>query len=360
VSSIPFSLKRPWLLLRDYLWVDRDRPDLIRLSTETEPDRFLWAILPHAARTFSSCIAMLPGGEARAAAVGYLYCRMLDTYEDLHPESGTREEALRAFATRLEDAPLPPAPPIPNGTARDERDLGHLLLVERCSLVDRVFEKLEPRQKSAIRDLVRDMAEGMCWSSHTFERQGGVLESEEQLARYCRNVLGHPVVFTLRLLTHSDLSPDLHEDAMLVGEMIQLANVTRDIEKDLARGIAYHPDLRPCLLRPRECEGEVRRARAELVALALHHAPAYGRMVRGLDRRRFSLARASALLMLLFTSRYFSACARRVGLGTWRGPHTAWDLWIHTFPAFVSRRWTYRTIARIERAFLTAASTCRS
>jgi hypothetical protein len=60
--------------------------------------------------------------------------------------------------------------------------------------------------------------------------------------------------------------------------------------------------------------------------------------------------------MLLFTSRYFSNCARRVGLTAWRGPRSAAALWLHTFPAFVSRRWTLRTLTRIERDFLCAAN----
>ena len=36
-----------------------------------------------------------------------------------------------------------------------------------------------------------------------------------------------------------ELSEREREDAMRVGEMVQLANITRDIEKDLRRGIAY-------------------------------------------------------------------------------------------------------------------------
>ena len=82
--KVPFFLRRPWILLRD-AFLDRDQPNLTRLREIQNPEAFLWAILPHAARTFSACIAMLPARQARAAAVGYLYCRILDTYEDLHP-----------------------------------------------------------------------------------------------------------------------------------------------------------------------------------------------------------------------------------------------------------------------------------
>jgi len=350
MSALPFALRRPWLLVRD-AFVDRDRPDLQRLGALREPDRFLWAILPHAARTFSACIAMLPAPSAKAAAVGYLYCRVLDTYEDLHSEP---IDALRAFAARFENSAPAPAPPILPAVGTDARDKGHLLLVESCELVDRVFLTLAPGQQAAIRDLVSAMAEGMCWSSRVFAEQGGVLESREQLTRYCRNVLGHPVVFTARLLLDRELSPALHEDAMVVGEMVQLANVTRDIEKDLARGIAYHPSLAPAVGGTADAE-LVRAARDDLLVLALERAPAYRRTVEALDLPRISFARASAVLMLLFTSRYFRSCARRVGRPPWRGPENMLGLFMQMLPAIASRRYARQTLGRIEKDLLRAA-----
>ena len=345
MASIPFALRRPWLLLRDAA-LDRNRPDLDRLRALREPERFLWAILPHAARTFSACIALLPASEARAAAVGYLYCRILDTYEDLHPDPDGRSEALRSFAARLDRMPLAPAPPIPDARTEDRRDLVHVLLVENCDRIDAVHAALHPRQRDAIRDLVSGMAEGMRRSSRAFERQGGVLESEQQLLEYCRDVLGRPLAFTLRLLA-GELSPELHEAAMQSGEMIQLANVTRDIEKDLGRGVAYHPGLRPWVGRPGDADPErVRSVRAELLRLALARAPAYRRMVEGIELPRFSFARASAVLMLLFTDRYFRSCARRAGLRPWRGPEHILSLALLSLPAVASRRWTNRTVSR--------------
>ena len=112
-----FALQRPFLILRD-LYTSRERPDLHGLGRIGDPRAFVWAILPHAARTFSACIRLLPSGSALPAAVAYLYCRMLDTYEDLVPDRAAREASLRTFASRLdaiETAPggalrLPAAP----------------------------------------------------------------------------------------------------------------------------------------------------------------------------------------------------------------------------------------------------------
>lgn len=361
---------RPYLIARN-LFTSRERPDLQRLAAIQDPEQFLWTILPHAARTFSACIALLPRRIALPAAVGYLYCRMLDTYEDLVPDHAARDASLRAFASRLSHTggPIPPAPVIDAALDRDDRDRAHLLLVEKSELVDRVFLSFSEPTRAVVRDLVRDMAEGMCWSSATFEADGGVLDGEAHVAQYCRNVLGNPVVFSVRLMRLAagrspELGPNEREDAMLVGEMVQLANITRDVEKDLARGIAYDAALRGDLGRdPRRAPDagdealaqRCRDVRARFLRLALTRATAYRRMMAAMPLRHFSGARASALLMLLFTERYFRSCARRIGAPGWNGPdHTLALLQRALIAAFSTRR-TDRELSRIEREFLAAA-----
>lgn len=372
----PFWIRRPFLILRD-LVASREQPDLEQLAAIDDPEKFVWEILPHAARTFSACIAMLPAHSALAAAVGYLYCRTLDTYEDLVPDHAEREASLRAFAARLDAvtrtglpaafsgpdsaaAVVPPAPVITRAIPRDERDRAHLLLVERTHLVDAVFASLDPPTRGVIRDLVHDMAEGMAWSSATMESQGGVLDGEDQLAAYCRHVLGNPVVFCLRLLRlqsgHSpELAPSEREHAMRVGEMVQLANVTRDIEKDLRRGIAYDAALREDLGRDVADDHALmercRRVRAKLLCMAMERAPSYACVVESLHLPRWSVARGSAALMLLFTERYFRGCVRRIGGQAWEGPDAAFSLYTRTLRATLSERSAAREIARVERAF---------
>jgi phytoene/squalene synthetase len=405
-DRVPFFLRRPYLLARDLL-VDRNDPPLEKLRAIDDPRRFVWAILPHAARTFSACIALLPERAAEPAAVAYLYCRMLDTYEDLVVDAAARDSALRDFAGRFDSGPaassqatsgpgqpgnlpggrgphdrvrpprlgsatggaggrLQPAPSIDVNHAGDQRDAGHLLLVERHRLVDRLFVDLDPTVQGLIRDLVQDMAAGMRWSNATFAAQGGVLRDRQQLARYCRGVLGHPVRFASRLLRRHQtgeaaLPPEIEENAMCVGEMIQLANVTRDIEKDLRRGIAYHPDLAGDLGAD-AADGDpqllerVRRVREELLLMALRRAPAYQPLIDFLSPRRLSLARASGLLMLSFTDQYFRGCAHRAGLPPWGKRRSGTRLILAALPAVWSRRWAGRRLAGIERDFLRAAA----
>lgn len=355
---------RPVLIARNIL-ANREAPDLGALARVDDPERFVWAILPHAARTFSACIAMLPARAALPAAVAYLYCRMLDTYEDLVADRRIREAQLAAFGARFRDpAGLGAVPRIDAAVDRDLRDRAHLLLVERAALVDQVFLTFDAPTREAIADLVHDMAEGMRWSSATFAAQGGVLDGEEQLATYCRHVLGNPVVFMIRLLRlHGGDSRQLEsferERAMRIGEMAQLANVTRDVEKDLRRGISYDASLRHDL--GREITGDenamerVRAVRTRLLRAALLRIPDYRPFVDGMRLPRLSLVRASAVMMLLFTEQYFRRCARRVGLPAWRGPDTAAAIIGRGLLAAASRRVATREMMRVENEFLTCA-----
>jgi phytoene/squalene synthetase len=349
--SPPFAIRRPWLLVRGTR-VDRDRPDLDRLATIDDPMDFVWAILPYAARTFAPSILMLPAARARTAAVAYLYCRMLDTYEDVDGVS-EREVAIKAFAARMATLERPP-PPRP--TPRDDRDRVHLLLLDRCQLVDRVFATLPEADRQGVADLVQAMADGMVWSSRRFAEQGGVLVDAEQLSRYCHYVIGEPVLFTMRLVRKANLTFVQRRDALAASELIQLANITRDVERDLARGIGYHPSLLP-YLGSIDAVAPVKHARRLLMAQALPNARAYTRLVEQLATERFSLARASAILMLLHTDRHYRWCAARIGHPGWRGPRRTVTILLASLLAALSRRLSYRIMRRVEDDFLSAAET---
>jgi phytoene/squalene synthetase len=369
VTTVPFGLRRPWLITRDLLQ-SRSRPNVRRLERIGDPESFVWRILPHAARTFTACITLLPAESARAMAVAYLYCRILDTYEDLIPHPDEREAALATFSHRFRVPGTAPtaAPPIDPGRARDPRDQTHLVLVNRCHLVDQVFATLHPLVRSNIADLVESMGAGMIWSSRTFRDQDGVLVDAHQLSRYCRTVIGLPFYFAVRLhllrrTGDAAVSDELREDCLGAGEMVQLANVTRDIEKDLRRGIAYHPALARDLGRTDTDEPElaerIRRVREELLVRALGLAPAYQRMMQALPFRAVSLARASGVLMLRFTDRYYRSCARRVGRSVWTGPRST--LWLIMLSAgdVMSRSWSASTIRRITGHFLAVVAPAR-
>jgi len=349
----------PVLLLRG-LAANRARPDLGALAAEDDPERFVELMLPHAARSFAASIVILPRRAARAASVGYLYCRMLDTYEDLLPDPARKVEELSAFGVRfVGDAAPPPPPPLPAAAARNDRDRVHLLLVERCDLVDAVYARLDRRERALIAELVRSMADGMVWSTGAFAEQGGVLTDDAQLSRYCRNVIGLPTVFLLELVRAAEFDDAAREDALLVSEMVQLANVTRDIEEDLERGIGYHPALRP-LLGSRsegpEALETVRAVRAELTYLALTRAPAYRRMYERLGLDRSASVRTAAIVLLLFTSLHYRGCARATGHRGWPSPRGRGDVIARGLPCLLGRGVAKRVLGSVERDLLRGAA----
>ena len=345
-------------LARGFL-VNRRRPELESIARETDPERFIWRVLPHAARSFAASIAVLPPDQARAAAVAYLYCRMLDTYEDLIDDPAASISELRRFAARFDFEEMTPPPAIPPERARDDRDLVYLLLISRCELVDAVFGALPPDVRARIRELVQEMAEGMVWSTDAFSRQGGVLVDEDQLALYCRHVIGHPAMFVVHLIGVREVTEPIREDTLLASEMIQLANVSRDIEHDLARGIAYHPALKPHLGRTgyeRETVPVVREVRQEFMLTAMSRAPAYRRLFEGLGLRRNTSVRTAAVLMLLFTDLHYRSCAVRTGHKPWPGPRGRLQVVAEAVSALVSPRRSSQIVRRVERNFRSAAA----
>jgi len=346
VSLMPFPIRRPWLMTRGAM-TDRNQPPFDRLRSIDDPDEFLWAILPHAARSFAPSILLLPEEAARTTAVGYLYARMLDTYEDLSSTPADARHALSAFAARFQHGRPGIAPPAPIPTGPDNRDRAHLLLIERHPLVDESFLALAAADQRRVVRLITEMAAGMSEFSTLFEEQGGVLHSDEQVLGYCDRVIGLPALFVLELLLGEPT--DQHSrDGLEVAELIQLANITRDIEKDLTRGVAYHRALEPHLRAGRtdDASAAVALARHDLLKLAGERAPSFRRLVGSSNLSRVSVIRSAAVIMMLFTHGHYRSQTGRV-----RGrhlPRRVTSMFLMALPASVSPRWANWVLRRIE------------
>jgi phytoene/squalene synthetase len=243
---------------------------------------------------------------------------MLDTYEDLLPTVEEQQRALQRFVERFADCKaLKPAPTLEPGLSSDARESTHLLLVNQAALIDRNFDRLPPPQQEAIRRLVKRMGAGMIWSSRIFSEQGGVLQTPGQLSRYCWHVLGTPILFAEEVQRlDQGLSPEVSDERLrscaVIGEVIQLANITRDLEKDYQRGVFYHPDL-PGLEGVRR-EQRIREVRSQLVLRALRQAPEFRIFIESLPAPRISLARGAAMLLIITTYAYYWRAAQKAGL----------------------------------------------
>lgn len=355
MHRLPFWILRPFLIVRG-LVVNRRRPDLSDLAKIRNPEQFVWAVLPHAARSFAVSILLLPEPAARATAVAYLYARMLDTYEDLSATPDDAKRALDEFASRFTTDDLAPAPPMLTPKHLQPSDTSHLLLIDRCGLVDRMYMGLPPADRVRIARLIRDMAEGMIKFADTFHRQGGVLEQPEQVVDYCHQVIGNPALFVMETIS-GDLAVNHRQHALHVAELIQLANITRDVEKDLASGVAYHAGLRAHL--GSNGQGPARlavvRARRELMLMATARAESFRHLMQGHNLPKISIARSAAVLMMLFTGRHYRQMALSVGIPGWRGPESVPAMLMTSLPAAWSAAWADRTLRRVEAALLAVA-----
>jgi phytoene/squalene synthetase len=344
---------------------NRKKPPLAKLHGIKDPERFLWRILPHAARTFSFVIVFLPSRMRRALALAYLYCRMLDTYEDLLPTLQQKESALKCFIDRFADAGvLKPAPPLDPTLAADPQESTHVLLVNRAALIDDHFDRLRSSQQAAICRLVRRMGEGMIWASRIFNEQSGVLQTPGQLSRYCWHVLGTPILFADEMQRlDQGLSPQIGDTRLrqcaVVGEVIQLANITRDLEKDVQRGIYYHPQLLGLKGdRRRQCIQEVR---GQLVLRALRRFREFPQFFNGIPAAPISRARGAAMLLIITTYVYYWRAAQKAGLPAFEkqqritrsGGAVTW------LKCVLSRRATRRFLKWLEKTVLVAFERCQ-
>jgi phytoene/squalene synthetase len=347
------------------LLANRKQPPLSKLREIKDPERFLWHILPHAARTFSLVIVFLPPRMRRTLAVAYLYCRMLDTYEDLLPTIAAKQQALQSFIDRFRNPEnLRPAPALDASLSNDLRESTHLLLVNRAELVDRNFDCLNRHQQQAICRLVRRMGEGMIWSSQVFAEQDGVLQTPGQLSRYCWHVLGTPILFADEVQRlDQGLAPEVGDARLrscaVVGEVIQLANITRDLEKDLDRGICYHPQLAG--LRGATREPGIREVRSQLVLRAIRRFREFPSFFEAIPAPRISRARGAAMLLILTTYAYYWRAAQKIGLPAFDARQRITRLggtftWIK---CIFSRRAANRFLQWLEKTVLIAFDRCR-
>jgi len=347
------------------LLANRRQPPLSKLREIKDPEKFLWHILPHAARTFSLVIVFLPPRMRRTLAVAYLYCRMLDTYEDLLPTVAEKQRALQGFIDRFRDPEnLKPAPALEASLTTDLRESTHLLLVNRANLIDCNFDCLNRHQQEAICRLVRRMGEGMIWSSQIFAEQNGVLRTPGQLSRYCWHVLGTPILFADEVQRlDQGLAPEVGDARLrscaVVGEVIQLANITRDLEKDFERGIFYHPQL--SALKGSSHEQCIREVRSQLVLRAIRRFREFPDFFESIPAQRISRARGAAMLLIITTYAYYWRAAQKAGLPAFdhRQRITRFSGTLTLIKCIFSRRAASRFLRRLERTVLIAFDRCQ-
>ncbi len=239
------ELDRLTLLYKNFT-VARNNPPLTQLESIESPKQFSLAVLPYVSRTFSLFISLLPNKTVLPCTVAYLYCRMLDTYEDLIDiDNRDRIRLLGSLPSHLQGQQLI----VPHTKTPDNpEDHASLLLLKKSNVVRDAFFLLPKTPQASIVRLINTMSQGMCWNITQFEKNKGCLTKEAELKQYCYNVAGCVGEFLDELFqwhyNHEIIMNKEHARICAhLGEILQMVNMAKDIKKDFNEGRVYEPHL---------------------------------------------------------------------------------------------------------------------
>jgi farnesyl-diphosphate farnesyltransferase len=285
--------------------------------------RALDPILRRVSRTIFLTLQVAPSATRRQLGVAYLFCRAADTIADtrLLPRE-SRLDALRRFR-RLFEAEEPRRDELrgiagelgPPQAVPEERDL--LARLDECFAA---WDRFAAVDRARIRKLVATLTRGMEMDLERFppEESGMVaaLETDEDLDLYTYHVAGCVGEFWtdlqfghLKALASWDLAA-MKEKGVRFGKGLQMTNILRDVDRDLAIGRCYFPRTRldAAGLTAEEIHGGRGRERlrsilADLIGATLEHYRAGWEYTLAIPRRlpRLRLACAWPLLIGLGT-----------------------------------------------------------
>jgi hypothetical protein len=244
---------------------------------------------------------------------------------------------------------------------QDDRDRAHWLIVEKAELLGRFTAGLPADARVRLAALVREMAEGMELAAVRRAAAGGVLAEGSAREEYCRAVLSGPLIYAEAELraTGGDAPMDAERLRLAgaAGEIIQLANVCRDVEKDLRRGVAYDTLLAPWLAAQAAPADVVAAVRTRVLRRVAALGSAVEPYFAGLPLRGRPGARAAAAVMCGATAAFYRRADLRAPnrvLGD-PGPVGRGALIAAAVRASVSTGGAAAVFARFARAFAPAA-----
>ena len=277
--------------------------------------RYQEQALQRVSRTFALTIPQLPAPLRGVVGNAYLLCRIADTIEDEPGLAASRKrEYLHRFADVVGgDAIVEPfaadlAACLSDATPDGERDL-----VANAPLVVGFQRELPSGQRDAVERCVTQMCHGMAEFVGTgAEGLRGMVEVD----RYCHYVAGVVGEMITDLLCDYSAEIAARRGALFplssrFGRGLQLVNILKDHQEDLARGVSWlprdcpHPDAEPF---PGVAGGPARARRiARLAAEARRHLDAALRFALLVPREERGIRR-----FLLWTLGFAALTLRRI------------------------------------------------
>ncbi|MBD3422492.1 MAG: hypothetical protein GF398_20445 [Chitinivibrionales bacterium] len=233
---------------------DKELAGMKQLILQGQPvnqRKYCYLMLEKVSRTFALTIKALGSPFKDPVMLGYLFCRIADTFEDSAKLSDERKIALlqdyyRLFQSEGKDVGLmwrlKSACAVLDMNDDEEFLVGHLDIVF-CEL-----HSCNARTRKIIRDTVTEMVAGMqATVQRSLEQKVLRLRSENELDRYCYYVAGTVGHMLTRLFAEFSpwiskrLKNRLAVDQEAFGAGLQLTNIIKDAVVDLQRNTAYIP-----------------------------------------------------------------------------------------------------------------------
>ncbi len=195
-------------------------------------------------RTFALTIRMLPAPLSRAVAVAYLVCRVADTIEDDSELPVPRRRELLAGWRAAVQTGNPANLPVEGvGHTQDEH-----ALMRTVDAVHRELHRLSAEDVHAIERYAVEMIDGMSVSlAPRPDSTTPLFATQSDLEQYCYYVAGTVGLMLTDLYQNHARSirgerlAIMRRHAVNFGLGLQLTNVIRDVDNDLAAGRVYYP-----------------------------------------------------------------------------------------------------------------------
>lgn len=193
------------------------------------------AMLEATSRTFFIPISRLPEGLQEAVASGYLCMRAIDEVED-HPDldNGTKARLLRRMSLALQGFPATTGPEDWTGS-----DQSIINILPEVSLRLHDWAALAP---SPIAGRICDATAAMGDRMAHWAEVNWAIESEADLDRYTFSVAGAVGLLLSDLWAWYDGTQTDRTEAVGFGRGLQVVNILRNHQEDLARGADFYPN----------------------------------------------------------------------------------------------------------------------
>lgn len=223
------------------------------LALHDDAWRTCFALLPKVSRTFALSISLLKPPMRHSVCLGYLLCRLVDTFEDAEtlrtPQKAAYIHDLQAFVAGR-------AHPAPDWTSRAVQTLGHGVsaadreLLEALDAVLEALDSLSEHDRQVVDRCFQEMATGMIEMQSVLDADAQslrVLPTMESLGRYCHYVAGivGTLLTELFYLNSEAVTKERYFDLLArsepFGQYLQKINILKDIPGDHEKGWCFIP-----------------------------------------------------------------------------------------------------------------------